>query len=232
MMSVISQHPAVLVVKQRPAPPPAEPVTLEQVRAWALEAGADDVAVVELSHALLPVFHQAMAEKGERLDLLATLELHAADTAPMRQLLDLVHRAVAARNQGSVVFDFAQRHGFGRTKRFFVHWVVTGDRLGVSGAPMYQAQVAIDSTRPEWFQVLVAEIPGLPHAPRRTEFSEGVRPVFRDELDIGRCTADELPRWFAGLASRFGVRWEVSVRNASVRGKNQLALSRWLQSAK
>ncbi len=49
-MSVMSQHPAVLAVKQRPEPRPAEPVTLEQVRAWALEAGADDVAVVELSH--------------------------------------------------------------------------------------------------------------------------------------------------------------------------------------
>ncbi len=45
-----TEHPALLAARARAAPLPPQPVTLERLRAWALEAGADDVGVVSLDH--------------------------------------------------------------------------------------------------------------------------------------------------------------------------------------
>lgn len=54
-MTIISkpvrvEHPAITAAKQRVEAVAPQPVSLEQLRAWALEAGADDVGVVELVH--------------------------------------------------------------------------------------------------------------------------------------------------------------------------------------
>lgn len=44
------EHPAIAAARLRARPDAPQTISLEQVRAWALEAGADDVGVVELTH--------------------------------------------------------------------------------------------------------------------------------------------------------------------------------------
>jgi len=48
--TAFDQHPAVLALRARPAPDPPSRLTAEAVRALAIEAGADDAAVVSIDH--------------------------------------------------------------------------------------------------------------------------------------------------------------------------------------
>jgi hypothetical protein len=207
--------------------------------------------------ALMPHFDRA-ERSGERLEWLGMLRKHAnLDSEPIRNLLDTAAARLAALSCESPAVALAAFIGLGQPKVFWFDAYLGSTELNRSNVPLYQGHIRVDSRSPNWFSVWVtrvsstldrAETAFRPKSPQQAQQAAAVevegggagrgvpsrrRPnnmtTRRDDLELGTCAAEEIPRWLQQASEKLGIDWSVSLRT-SLRGKKRQVLEDWLTS--
>lgn len=176
--------------------------------------------------ALMPHFDRA-ERSGERLEWLGMLRKHAnLDSEPIRNLLDTAAARLAALSCESPAVALAASIGFGQPKVFWFDAFLGSTELNRSNVPLYQGHIRVDSRSPNWFSVWVTRVSSTLD---RAETAFSSKTTRRDDLELGACAAEQLPRWLQHASKKLGVDWSVSLRTG-LRGKKRQVLEDWLIS--
>lgn len=176
--------------------------------------------------ALLPHFVHAAKAGDEHLSRLTMLEKHASDTPGMRALLAQVGQRLEQREAQSPALALAAHLGF-EVDSFWFEVGLHSREPNQHAVSRLQGGVRVDSRKARWFDVWLGEVDGFASAGRHSRFGSGG--VGRDELGLGVCTPQDLPRWIASTAQKLGVTWRSVEPRTNLRGKKKEALHAWLR---
>jgi hypothetical protein len=167
----------------------------------------------------------AVVHKDVRLDRLARLRTHAANTPALDALFAELDGVIAKRNAVSPALALGPLIGLGRVDPLWFQASI-GSREPGDRVARVQGHVTIDSRRPKWFGVSMArnERGGL--TMQHTIFDAIT--LHSDELGIGRCDAAELPGWLAVIAAKLGVTWDEPRVRTHIRGARRARIAAWL----
>jgi hypothetical protein len=195
-----------------------EQVPLDMLAVLAIDA-------TEIStDAFVPHFHRANESGDDGLNRLQVLRKYSRPGTAIDELLTVVDKSVDERSSVSPALALAAHIGVGKPRvlwfQLFVH----------SAAPMasqVQAHVFVDSRKASWYGVSVTKVETDGRYPG-TSFDD--TEMHRDDLDLGTCSPQELPTYFATVAQRLGVQWDAEGVGVSsnLRGKKRAALIQWL----
>jgi len=210
---------------------------IQAVAAGCTKVPADLLAVLVAdgseasADALLPHFHRAAtSDRGHGLDLLERLRTHAADTPPIRALLDEVERLLGVREAASPALAVARAIGLGDLDSFWFWAFLGATQTNRNRVPSVQSNLSIDSTSPTWFSVSISVVDPGDVDRRSLSFSNDA--VHRDDFGLGPCEAAALPSLLARAAQLLSITWnfaDIGLRT-SLRGKRRERLLAWLAS--
>jgi hypothetical protein len=170
--------------------------------------------------ALLPHFERAARGRGQDLDLVAALRVHARPSPALDALLARAEARRGERLQRSPALELARTLGLGALKAFRLEAKL------LSVGPHFCAQLLVDSRQASWFSVGVYAV-GREDG-RVTSFTaEGLE---SDGLKLGACRPEELPAWLGRAARKLRRPWShgMSFTATNVRGAKEEALLKWL----
>ncbi|HEY1087010.1 MAG TPA: hypothetical protein VGE37_04920 [Archangium sp.] len=167
--------------------------------------------------ALLVVF--ANPANDHLLEMLGT---HAAPSPALSELLRQVkvRRSASAAASPALTFarDVLQLDVSSLSLRLTLNSVQRR-----AGVPVIQGQLSMSSEcdHSQWWSVWVSRVSGT----AATDF--GSRGVRRDELRLGSCSPEDLPRWIAEASRKLGIDWYIGGPSGSLRGKKRDQARAW-----
>jgi hypothetical protein len=207
------------------------PVTLAAIQAAVVGAAnppLDMLAVLAndggeaSADALLAVF--ALGRHDPWLEYLKT---HAAKSAAIEALLSGVSARLEKKEAASPALVFARDVLGLEVAKLSVRATLNSVETNSNRVPLYQGSLAIDSSSEAWWSVHLSRVDAASLDFVSTGFGMGAG-AMRDDLKLGRCAVEELPRWVAATAKKLNVRWHVSTPYGSLRGKKREAFTAWL----
>lgn len=180
--------------------------------------------------ALLPHFERAAKEQDRGLDRLKMLKKYASPTPAMTAMLARVDAMLGAREAASPALAVAERIGLGAQTTFWFHTRFGSEQPNRQGVPLFQCNVRIDSRKADWMECRLSEVQDGDRV-RHTSFT--ATKLEEDTFGLGRCDAEDLPRWLAAAATKLGFTWgPPSDPWTSLRGKKRDHLVAWLTGGK
>lgn len=159
---------------------------------------------------------------ADRIDRLARLRTHAADTPALRALFAEVDDAQTARNAASPALALGPVIGVGVVELLWFDSFLWSREQTSSRVAAVQGHVMVDSRDATWFSVTMSRLGGGSSA-----FSS--KGISRDGLGIGSCAPHELPRWLVAVARKLDISWDSDIDpRTHLRGRKRSQLKKWL----
>ncbi len=172
--------------------------------------------------ALVPHLDPALVHRDVRLDRLTRLRRHAARTPALDAMFAEIDEVLEQRRTTSPALDLAMTIGLGTCDELWFQASLTTTR---STQPRFSADIRVDSRKATWFHVSLHRIDGLDYT-GTTSFDAAA--TQHDELELGRCSAAELPVWLAKIARQLRLQWELTWMRSGHRGANRARIGAWL----
>jgi hypothetical protein len=176
------------------------------------DAGYDMLAVLAAEgsdasfDALVRHVERAFAEGDWQLDLLRRwMRPDAARTPALDAVFARIDEAIRVRNARSPALALGPVIGIGAVDR--LAFTARLRAVEPSDTRSCTCTITIESHSKQWFHVWVQRWDG--QQTLGTAFSQDAS--ISDELGLGRCTPDELPRWLEEFTQRLAISWAVEV---------------------
>ncbi|MEO8700347.1 MAG: hypothetical protein ABI867_09900 [Kofleriaceae bacterium] len=197
----------------------ATDVTLEMLAVLAIDGSDTSV------DALIPHLDPALGARTARLERLAQLRTCAKRTPALDTLFAEVDSAVVEYRKSSPALALATAiGGLGSLDVLWFQFMLMSVEA-TPRIPRVQGNVRIDSRETPWFTVWVSRVHDSTERTRDRETRFDDTHVVEDALEIGSCTASDLPAWLAVTAKRLYIEWQPFLVRTSADAKR---LGAWL----